>query len=86
MAEAIQVNGLTVHVEPKTERPRAFLLCESAASTTTPSGEKIEIVRSITNPFHFEIRGERATINLNLEPIFQEAMLHVVRENFPEKS
>jgi hypothetical protein len=78
----IPLNGPTVEIEPKTDRPRAFTLTEGVAETTSRTGERLAIVRSVASPFRFEIRGDKAVGHVNIEPIFQEAMLHVLRENF----
>lgn len=77
----IRVNGPRVEIEKRSDRPRALFLSESCASTVSESGEEIEIVRSLTNPFYFELRGEVFTGKLDIKGVIQEALLHVVREN-----
>lgn len=77
----VRVNGPEVVVTAKTDRPRTLMLSESCATTTSRTGEEIEIVRSATNPFFFQLRGEKLTADLDLSSMIQEALLHVVREN-----
>lgn len=77
----VPVNGPTVLVEQKTDRPRALFLSETVATTTSGSGEQIEIVRSATGPFFFQLRGEKLTADIDISAMIQEALLHVLREN-----
>lgn len=77
----VRVNGPRVEIERKNERPTSFILSESCANIVTGSGEEITVVRSATNPFYFEIRGEVFTAALDIKGVIQEATLHVVREN-----
>ena len=77
----IELNGPAFSVEANEERPAMFMLCETVASTKSNTDEPIEIVRALTNPFIFEIRGEKLTGKIDLNTVFQEAILHVLREN-----
>jgi hypothetical protein len=69
---------MTVDTIP--ERPTHFYLSEIVAKTTAADGERLEIART-NNPFIWTIRGERNEAEINLEPFFQEALLHVLRGN-----
>ena len=81
MSKFIEVNAPSIEITDKTERPTSFMISETVAHTESPTGEKLEIVRAAFSPFIFELRGEKLTAKINIEPMLQEAMLHVLREN-----
>lgn len=80
--ESIALNGINVDVEPRVERPRTFMMTENiGVKTTMPSGEVVEIVRVFGNPFVFILRGEKLDGVVDFQPIIQEALIHVAKEN-----
>ena len=77
----IQVNAPTMKVSQIPERPAHFYLTETVATTAGPDGERLEVMRPITNPFMFIIRGQKNEAEIDLNPFIQEALLHVLRGN-----
>ena len=77
---AIEVNAPKIKVDQIPERPTHFYLSETVATTTGPDGERLEIMRT-NSPFMWLIRGQKNEAEINLEPFFQEALLHVLRGN-----
>ena len=75
----VPVNGPTAVVFDR--NALHLMLSESVASTESGSDERIEIVRSVGNPFFFQIRGEKLTANIDISGAIQEAILHVLKEN-----
>lgn len=76
----IEVNAPRIKVEQIPERPTHFYLTETVSSTAAADGERLEIMRT-PSPFIFIIRGQKNEAEINLEPFFQEALLHVLRGN-----
>ncbi len=77
----IEINAPKLKVQQIPERPTHFYLTTSLATTAGPDGERIEISRPITNPFLILIRGQKNEAEINIEPLIQEALLHVLRGN-----
>jgi len=76
----ININAPRVTVTPIPEKPTHLWLTETIATTTSATGERLEIQRT-NNPFVWRIKGERNEAEIALEPFIQEALLHVLREN-----
>lgn len=76
----VDVNGPRLIVRPRSERP--MMLHESVATLTHPAtGERIEISRSVSNPFFFQMTGDLLTVSIDIAPLMQEAALHVEARN-----
>lgn len=76
----VDVNGPRLIVRPRSERP--MMLHENVATPTHPAtGERIEISRSVSNPFFFQMTGDLLTVSIDIAPLMQEAALHVEARN-----
>lgn len=75
----IDLNGPAFEVMPKADEP--LRLTQTFATTTSQTGEKIEILTAAANPQVFVLRGEKLTGVIDMGRVLQEALIHVLREN-----
>ena len=76
----VSVNAPVMNVDRIPERPDFFYITETIMTATAASGEKLEIQRT-PSPLIMLIKGERNEATVDLTAFFQEALLHVVKEN-----
>lgn len=76
----VSVNGPTITIMAR-ENSGLFLREEAARFTDPSTGEVLQVTRSVTNPFHFQVTGEKLIAEIDLTPVFQEALLHIVKAN-----
>lgn len=76
----VDVNAPRLIIRPRAARP--MMLHESVATLTHPvTGERIEISRSVTNPFFFQMTGDLLTVSIDITTLMQEAALHIDAQN-----
>lgn len=59
-------------------------MTQSVATLDGPNGERIEVLTGFPVPLTLVLRGERLVGTINLEPLIQEAALHVLKANAKE--
>lgn len=80
MAEKIiSLNGTTVAVVSKDKEP--LRLTATLATTTSASGEELEVLSVLGAPLVFVLRGEKLSGTIDVTFMVQEALLHILREN-----
>ena len=77
--KTIPVNGPYIEVMPRAEEPMRMTM--RAAATTSESGEEIEVLNMLGNPFVIVLRGEKLACTIDISSVVQEALLHTIREN-----
>lgn len=82
MANQVEVNAPALSVFPKAEQPMMLTLDLGVTATHPSTGEKFEVVRSLTSPFFFVIKGEKGIGVIDITPMIQECMTHVEARNF----
>lgn len=78
----VEVNAPKLDVMPKDEVPMMLTVDIGVTATHPTTGEKLEVVRSLTNPFFFVLRGEKGVGVIDVQPMIQECLLHVEARNF----
>ena len=81
MSKHVEVNAPMLEVFPKAEQPMMLTLDLGVTATHPSTGEKFEVVRSLTSPFFFVIKGEKLTGVIDITSMIQECMLHVDAKN-----
>lgn len=77
-SRTVTVNGPYVDLVARPDAP--FMLTEHVATLTNPgTGEEMAVVRSVSNPFVFSIRGDETNATFDLSAMIQEVALHVAR-------
>lgn len=78
----VEVNAPKLDVMPKADVPIMLTVDIGVTATHPATGEKLEVIRSLTNPFFFVIRGEKGVGIIDITPMIQECMTHVEARNF----
>lgn len=77
----IRLVAPTMTVTRKDERKSFFVFTERVATAKSPSGERIEVVRVISNPNNLLLWGEEFEGDIDLSATLQAAFANVTREN-----
>lgn len=78
----VEVNAPKLDVMSKADAPMMLTVDIGVTATHPTTGEKLEVIRSLTNPFFFVIRGEKGVGIIDITPMIQECMTHVEARNF----
>ena len=82
MPKQVEVNAPTLDVMPVAETPMMLTVDLGVSATHPATGEKFEVVRSLTSPFFFVIKGEKLTGIIDVTSMIQECFIHVEARNF----
>lgn len=80
MSNTVTLNAATLTVTEKTERPEQLrMTIDIGARATHPAtGETVDIVGCVGNPFVFILRGKSRYGEIDFQSMIQEALTHIM--------
>lgn len=78
---SVELSNPRITVMSRADLP--LVLTHHVADTKGPGGEDMVVDCNFTNPFVFYLKGEKLAAILDIEPLIQEALIHVMRANAP---